>query len=64
MEKRLKEEKVLEMMKGKDTNMLSSLESDKNVEILTEVEFYFDSFEDNQSLSQTQFRKRKCVVIA
>ena len=33
MKRRIKEEKVLEMMKEKETNMLSSLESDKNMEI-------------------------------
>ena len=64
MERRIKEEKVLEMMKEKETNMLSSLESDKNMEILTEDELDSDLFEDNQPLSLTQFRKRKRVVIA
>ena len=64
IEKRIKEEKVLEMMKEKETYMLSSLESDKNIEILTEDEFHSDLFEDNQPLSLTQFRKRKRVVIA
>ena len=64
MERRIKEEKVLEMMKEKETNMLNSLESDKNMEILTEDELDSDLFEDNQPSSLTQFRKRKRVVIA
>ena len=64
MERRIKEEKVLEMMKEKETSMLSSLESDKNIEILTEDEFDSDLFEYNQPFSPTQFRKRKRVVIA
>ena len=55
MERRIKEEKVLEMIKEKETNMLNSLESDKNMEILTEDEFDSDLFEDNQPLSLTQF---------
>ena len=45
-------------------NMLSSLKSNKNMKILTEDEFDFDLFEDNQPLPLTQFRKRKRVVIA
>ena len=52
------------MMKEKKTNMISSLESDKNMEILTKDKFDSDLFEDNQPLSLTQFRKRKRVVIA
>ena len=64
MKRRIKEEKILEMMKEKETNMLNSLEPDKNMEILTEDEFNSDLFEDNQPLSLTQFRKRKRVVIA
>ena len=63
MERKVKE-KVLEMMKEKETNMLSSLESDKNMEILTEDEFDCDLFENNQPLSLIQFRKRKRTVIA
>ena len=63
MERRIKKEKVLEMIKEKETNMLSSLESDKNMVILTENEFESDLFADNQPLSLTQFRKRKRVVI-
>ena len=55
MERRIKEEKVLEMIKEKETNMLNSLESDKNMEILTEDEFDSDLFENNQPLSLTQF---------
>ena len=62
--RRIEEEKVLEMTKEKETNMLSSLESDKNMEILTENEFDSDLFDNNQPLSLTQFRKRKRVVIA
>ena len=64
MERKIKEKKVLEMIKQKETNILSSLESDKNMEILTEDEFDSDLFEDNQPLSLTEFRKRKRVVIA
>ena len=59
MERRIKE-KVLEMMKEKETNMLSSLESDKNMEILIEDKLDSDLFEDNQPLSLTQFRKKTC----
>ena len=58
MEKRIKEEKVLEMMKEKETYMLSSLESDK-MEILTEDEFNSDLFEDNQPLSLNSIQKKK-----
>ena len=60
MKRRIKEEKVLEMMKEKETNMLSSLESDKNMEILTEDEFDSDLFEDNQPLSNSIQKKKTC----
>ena len=63
IERRIKQEKVLEMMKEKETSMLSSLESDKNIEILTEDEIDSDLFEDNQPLSLTQFRKRKVNLL-
>ena len=36
MQRRIKEEKVLEMMKEKETNMLSSLESDKNKHLVVQ----------------------------
>ena len=50
MERRIKE-KVLEMMKETNMLLVSSLESDKNMKILTEDEFNSDLFEDNQPLS-------------
>ena len=63
MERRIKK-KVSKMMKEKEINMISSLVSDKNMEILTEDEFDSDLFEHNPPLSLTQYTKRKRAVIA